>query len=178
MENSTLKQEEENQEPEEAYKSQRKQMSHRKERQQPLLRILVSCHPSTRKRSKGRKFSAKCDVEQAGVGLGTGETYWVSLALKQLSETHPNQRCQFWDENLHQETNYIIAEVEFCDEKDEEEMEEKGVVEERDVKLVKARRIDYQSPFIRPHRRYPRKKTEQVPKSTSILFAMSLEGHG
>ncbi|CAO2628045.1 Radial spoke head protein 4 homolog A [Lemmus lemmus] len=70
-------------------------------------------------------------VEQAAVGLGTDEAYWVSLALKQLSETHPNQRCQFWGENLHLEMNCIIAEVEFCDGDDEEEVEEEGVAEER-----------------------------------------------
>lgn len=70
--------------------------------------------------------------EQAGVGLGTDETYRVFLALKQLTETHPVQRCRFWGKILGLEMNYIIAEVELRDGEDEEEVEEEGVAEERD----------------------------------------------
>ncbi|XP_055455397.1 radial spoke head protein 4 homolog A [Psammomys obesus] len=70
--------------------------------------------------------------EQAGVGLGTDETYRVFLALKQLTDTHPIQRCRFWGKILGLEMNYIVAEVEFRDCEDEEEMEEEGVAEERD----------------------------------------------
>ncbi|CAH6778212.1 radial spoke head protein 4 homolog A [Phodopus roborovskii] len=70
--------------------------------------------------------------EQAGVGLGTDETYRVFLALKQLTDTHPIQRCRFWGKILGLEMNYIVAEVEFRDGEDEEEVEEEGVTEERD----------------------------------------------
>ncbi|XP_055981239.1 radial spoke head protein 4 homolog A [Sorex fumeus] len=69
--------------------------------------------------------------EQAGVGLGTDETYRIFLALKQLTDTHPIQKCRFWGKILGLEMNYIIAEVEFR-EGDEEEVEEEDVVEERD----------------------------------------------
>lgn len=70
--------------------------------------------------------------EQAGVGLGTDETYRVFLALKQLTETHPIQRCRFWGKILGLEMNYIIAEVELREGEDGEEVEEEGVAEERD----------------------------------------------
>ncbi|XP_006984390.2 radial spoke head protein 4 homolog A isoform X1 [Peromyscus maniculatus bairdii] len=70
--------------------------------------------------------------EQAGVGLGTDETYRVFLALKQLTDTHPIQRCRFWGKILGLEMNYIVAEVEFRDGEDEEEVEEEAVAEERD----------------------------------------------
>ncbi|MEJ1286747.1 hypothetical protein NN561_017756 [Cricetulus griseus] len=71
--------------------------------------------------------------EQAGVGLGTDETYRVFLALKQLTDTHPIQRCRFWGKILGLEMNYIVAEVEFRAGEDEEEVEEEGVAEERDA---------------------------------------------
>ncbi|XP_021061362.1 radial spoke head protein 4 homolog A [Mus pahari] len=70
--------------------------------------------------------------EQAGVGLGTDETYRVFLALKQLTDAHPIQRCRFWGKILGLEMNYIVAEVEFRDGEDEEEVEEEGIAEERD----------------------------------------------
>lgn len=70
--------------------------------------------------------------EQAGVGLGTDETYRIFLALKQLTDTHPIQRCRFWGKILGLEMNYIVAEVEFRDSEDEEEVEEEGIAEERD----------------------------------------------
>ncbi|XP_073931951.1 radial spoke head protein 4 homolog A isoform X2 [Castor canadensis] len=70
--------------------------------------------------------------EQAGVGLGTDETYRIFLALKQLTETHPIQRCRFWGKILGLEMNYIVAEVEFREGEDEEEVEEEDVAEERD----------------------------------------------
>ncbi|XP_028628441.1 radial spoke head protein 4 homolog A [Grammomys surdaster] len=70
--------------------------------------------------------------EQAGVGLGTDETYRVFLALKQLTDTHPIQRCRFWGKILGLEMNYIVAEVEFRDGEDEEEVDEEGIAEERD----------------------------------------------
>ncbi|KAM6181815.1 radial spoke head protein 4 homolog A [Erethizon dorsatum] len=72
--------------------------------------------------------------EQAGVGLGTDETYRIFLALKQLTDTHPVQRCRFWGKILGLEMNYIIAEVEIREGEDEEEMEEEDAAEteERD----------------------------------------------
>ncbi|XP_046532408.1 radial spoke head protein 4 homolog A isoform X1 [Equus quagga] len=70
--------------------------------------------------------------EQAGVGLGTDETYRIFLALKQLTDAHPIQRCRFWGKILGLEMNYIVAEVEFREGEDEEEMEEEDVTEERD----------------------------------------------
>ncbi|XP_012505595.1 PREDICTED: radial spoke head protein 4 homolog A isoform X1 [Propithecus coquereli] len=70
--------------------------------------------------------------EQAGIGLGTDETYRIFLALKQLTDTHPIQRCRFWGKILGLEMNYIVAEVEFREGEDEEEVEEEDVAEERD----------------------------------------------
>ncbi|XP_007119834.1 radial spoke head protein 4 homolog A isoform X2 [Physeter macrocephalus] len=69
--------------------------------------------------------------EQAGVGLGTDETYRIFLALKQLTDTHPIQKCRFWGKILGLEMNYIVAEVEFREGEDEE-VEEEDVPEERD----------------------------------------------
>ncbi|XP_008066016.1 radial spoke head protein 4 homolog A [Carlito syrichta] len=69
--------------------------------------------------------------EQAGVGLGTDETFRILLALKQLTDTHPVQRCRFWGKILGLERNYIVAEVEFREGEDEEEVEEEDVAEER-----------------------------------------------
>ncbi|KAM4866083.1 radial spoke head protein 4 homolog A [Thomomys bottae] len=70
--------------------------------------------------------------EQAGVGLGTDETYRIFLALKQLTDTHPIQSCRLWGKILGLEMNYIIAEVEFREGEEEEEVEEEDVAEERD----------------------------------------------
>ncbi|KAG8510945.1 Radial spoke head protein 4A [Galemys pyrenaicus] len=70
--------------------------------------------------------------EQAGVGLGTDETYRIFLALKQLTDTHPIQKCRFWGKILGIEMNYIVAELEFREGEDEEEVEEEDVAEERD----------------------------------------------
>ncbi|XP_077756745.1 radial spoke head protein 4 homolog A isoform X1 [Canis aureus] len=70
--------------------------------------------------------------EQAGVGLGTDETYRIFLALKQLTDTHPIQRCRFWGKILGLEMNYLVAEVEFREGEDEEDIEDEDVPEERD----------------------------------------------
>ncbi|XP_005389172.1 PREDICTED: radial spoke head protein 4 homolog A isoform X2 [Chinchilla lanigera] len=67
--------------------------------------------------------------EQAGLGLGTDETYRIFLALKQLTDTHPVQRCRFWGKILGLEMNYIVAEVEIREGEDEEEVEEEDVAE-------------------------------------------------
>ncbi|KAM4816714.1 LOW QUALITY PROTEIN: radial spoke head protein 4 homolog A-like [Urocitellus parryii] len=76
--------------------------------------------------------------EQARVGLGTDETYHIFLALKQLTETYPIQRCRFWGKILGIERNYIVAEVEFHEVEDEEEVEEEDVAEERDNGAIEA----------------------------------------
>ncbi|XP_027457438.1 radial spoke head protein 4 homolog A [Zalophus californianus] len=70
--------------------------------------------------------------EQAGVGLGTDETYRIFLALKQLTDTHPIQRCRFWGKILGLEMNYIVAEVEVHEGEDEDDVEDEDVTEERD----------------------------------------------
>nr|XP_002714806.1 radial spoke head protein 4 homolog A isoform X1 [Oryctolagus cuniculus] len=70
--------------------------------------------------------------EQAGIGLGTDETYRIFLAFKQLTDTHPIQRCRFWGKILGVEMNYIVAEVELREGEDEEEVEEEDMAEERD----------------------------------------------
>lgn len=62
-------------------------------------------------------------LEQVGVGLGREEMYRIFLALKQLVDTQPLQRCRFWGKILGIEANYIVAEVEYRDEEDEEEEE-------------------------------------------------------
>lgn len=66
--------------------------------------------------------------------MSTDETYRIFLALKQLTDTHPIQRCRFWGKILGLEMNYIVAEVEIREGEDEEEVEEEDVVEaeERD----------------------------------------------
>eukprot|EP00069_Balaena_mysticetus_P010655 bmy_06842T0 len=50
----------------------------------------------------------------------------------QLTDTHPIQKCRFWGKILGLEMNYIVAEVEFREGEDEEEVEEEDVPEERD----------------------------------------------
>ncbi|XP_053078319.1 radial spoke head protein 4 homolog A isoform X2 [Acinonyx jubatus] len=49
-----------------------------------------------------------------------------------LTDTHPIQRCRFWGKILGLEMNYIVAEVEFREGEDEEDVEEEDVTEERD----------------------------------------------
>ncbi|XP_036623517.1 radial spoke head protein 4 homolog A [Trichosurus vulpecula] len=71
--------------------------------------------------------------EQAGVGLSTDETYRIFLALKQLTDTQPIQTCRFWGKILGLEMNYIVAEVEFREGEDEEEIEEEDIIEESEA---------------------------------------------
>ncbi|XP_018591753.2 radial spoke head protein 4 homolog A-like [Scleropages formosus] len=52
-------------------------------------------------------------LEQAGVGLGEEEMHRVFLALKELVDTQPLQRCRFWGKILGSESNYFVAEGEF-----------------------------------------------------------------
>ncbi|XP_075410083.1 radial spoke head protein 4 homolog A isoform X2 [Tenrec ecaudatus] len=71
--------------------------------------------------------------EQAGVCLGTDETYRIFLALKQLTDTHPIHKCRFWGKILGLEMNYLVAEVEFREGEDEEEVEEEDAADEKDI---------------------------------------------
>ncbi|XP_068933470.1 radial spoke head protein 4 homolog A [Petaurus breviceps papuanus] len=71
--------------------------------------------------------------EQAGVGLSTDETYRIFLALKQLTDTQPIQTCRFWGKILGLQMNYIVAEVEFREGEDEEEIEEEDITEESEA---------------------------------------------
>uniref|UniRef100_W5NA59 Radial spoke head component 4A n=1 Tax=Lepisosteus oculatus TaxID=7918 RepID=W5NA59_LEPOC len=66
-------------------------------------------------------------LEQAGVGLGREEMQRVFLALKQLVDTQPLQRCRFWGRMLGTEGSYLVAEGEYRE--GEEEEEEEGVEE-------------------------------------------------
>ncbi|XP_048840642.1 radial spoke head protein 6 homolog A [Brienomyrus brachyistius] len=74
-------------------------------------------------------------LEQAGVGLGREETYRVFLALKQLVDAQPLQRCRFWGKILGTESSYLVAEVEFREgEEDEEDaLDEASEDEEREA---------------------------------------------
>ena len=62
--------------------------------------------------------------EQAGIGLSREEYFMVALALKQLIDTHPLQKCRFWGKILGSEKNYYVAEVEYREGEEEEEEEE------------------------------------------------------
>ncbi|XP_030648966.1 radial spoke head protein 6 homolog A [Chanos chanos] len=72
-------------------------------------------------------------LEQAGVGLGREEMQRVFLAVKQLVDTQPLQRCRFWGKILGRETNYLVAEGEYREgEEEEEESEETDNAEKED----------------------------------------------
>ncbi|KAI5608400.1 radial spoke head protein 4-like A [Silurus asotus] len=62
-------------------------------------------------------------LEQIGVSLGREEMQRILLALKQLVDMQPLERCRFWGKILGIEGNYIVAEVEVRDGEDEEEEE-------------------------------------------------------
>lgn len=70
--------------------------------------------------------------EQAGVGLGSEETYRMYLALKQLVDTYPLQTVRFWGKILGTEANYFIAEVQYREGEEEEEEEENKEEEEQE----------------------------------------------
>ncbi|XP_039626056.1 radial spoke head protein 4 homolog A [Polypterus senegalus] len=67
--------------------------------------------------------------EQAGVGLSRDETYQILLALKQLVDAHPLQKCRFWGKILGIKGNYIVAEAEY---REGEEEEDEGLEEEHE----------------------------------------------
>uniref|UniRef100_UPI00398E6A2D radial spoke head protein 6 homolog A n=1 Tax=Pristiophorus japonicus TaxID=55135 RepID=UPI00398E6A2D len=70
--------------------------------------------------------------EQAGCGLGREEMYRIFLALKQLVDSQPLQKCRFWGKILGTGGSYIVAEVEFRE--GEEDTEELGEEEELEGK--------------------------------------------
>nr|XP_033809507.1 radial spoke head protein 6 homolog A [Geotrypetes seraphini] len=73
--------------------------------------------------------------EQAGVGLSRDETTRIFLALKQLVESQPIQKCRFWGKILGIEFNYIIAEVEYREGEDELDQEEEAEEMEQESEL-------------------------------------------
>lgn len=72
--------------------------------------------------------------EQVGVSFGPVETHKIFLALKQLVDTQPVQRCRLWGKILGIEADYIVAEVEYRDggEEEEEAGEETHEADERE----------------------------------------------
>ncbi|XP_067830863.1 radial spoke head protein 6 homolog A [Heptranchias perlo] len=70
--------------------------------------------------------------EQAGVGLSHEEMYRIFLALKQLVDSQPLQKCRFWGKVLGTGENYIVAEVDYRE--GEEDIEELGEEEEVEAK--------------------------------------------
>ncbi|XP_030075541.1 radial spoke head protein 6 homolog A isoform X2 [Microcaecilia unicolor] len=73
--------------------------------------------------------------EQAGVGLSRDETSRIFLALKQLVESQPVQKCRFWGKILGIKFNYIIAEVEYREGEDELDQEEEAEEMEQESEL-------------------------------------------
>ncbi|XP_075393720.1 radial spoke head protein 6 homolog A [Tenrec ecaudatus] len=62
--------------------------------------------------------------EQAGIGMGSDESFRIFLALKQLVEQQPILTCRFWGKILGLKRNYLVAEVEFREGEEEGEEEE------------------------------------------------------
>ncbi|KAK3508762.1 hypothetical protein QTP70_004239 [Hemibagrus guttatus] len=86
-------------------------------------------------------------LEQIGVGLGREEMQRILLALKQLVDIQPLQRCRFWGKILGIEGNYIVAEVEFREgEEEEEEVEGAEEVQEDKEKEEQAQEEDELDP--------------------------------
>lgn len=71
-------------------------------------------------------------LEQIGVGLGREEMQRILLALKQLVDSQPLQRCRFWGKILGIEWNYIVAEVEYRDGEEEEDEAEQETQEDEE----------------------------------------------
>ncbi|CAL8348608.1 unnamed protein product [Gadus morhua 'NCC'] len=75
-------------------------------------------------------------LEQAGVALGGREEMQrIFLALKQLVDSQPLQRCRLWGKVMGTESHYIVAEAEYRegDEEEEQSPEEAPENEERDA---------------------------------------------
>ncbi|XP_004381844.1 radial spoke head protein 6 homolog A [Trichechus manatus latirostris] len=62
--------------------------------------------------------------EQAGIGLGSDESFRIFLALRQLVEQQPILTCRFWGKILGLKRSYLVAEVEFREGEEEGEEEE------------------------------------------------------
>ncbi|XP_005413874.1 PREDICTED: radial spoke head protein 6 homolog A [Chinchilla lanigera] len=60
-------------------------------------------------------------LEQAGVGLGSEESFRIYLALKHLVEQQPVHTCRFWGKILGLHRSYLVAEVEFREGEEEGE---------------------------------------------------------
>ncbi|XP_066559845.1 radial spoke head protein 6 homolog A [Amia ocellicauda] len=83
-------------------------------------------------------------LQQAGVGLGTEETQRVFLALKQLVDTQPLQRCRLWGKVLGTHGSYLVAEVEYREgeEEEAEEEEDEGGNREEEEREGSEARVD------------------------------------
>lgn len=66
--------------------------------------------------------------QQAGVGLGSDESFRIFMALRQLVEQQPVRTCRFWGKILGLSGSYLVAEVEFR-EGEEVEVEEEETTE-------------------------------------------------
>lgn len=69
--------------------------------------------------------------EQAGVGIGREETFRIFLALKILIDSQPIRTCRFWGKIFGIHANYFIAEVEFFEGEDPEELSDDNKQEEQ-----------------------------------------------
>ncbi|XP_017928077.1 radial spoke head protein 6 homolog A-like [Manacus vitellinus] len=92
--------------------------------------------------------------EQAGVGLSKDESYYIFLALKNLTSVQPIQTCRFWGKILGLEMNYIIAEAQLREGEEEEEAGEE-VTEEEVKGMEEAEEQDEE-----------KEKEDEPPKST------------
>ncbi|MCI4394535.1 hypothetical protein PGIGA_G00169920 [Pangasianodon gigas] len=108
-------------------------------------------------------------LEQIGVGLGREEMQRILLALKQLVDMQPLQRCRFWGKMLGIEGNYIVAEVEY---RDGEEEEEEGVEEmqEDKEKEGEAQEEDELDPFPKSSYKPPTPVTKEPRRSGANKF--------
>ncbi|XP_015751220.1 PREDICTED: radial spoke head protein 4 homolog A-like [Acropora digitifera] len=69
--------------------------------------------------------------EQAGVGIGREETFRIFLALKILIDSQPIRTCRFWGKIFGIHANYFIAEVEFFEGEDPEELSDDNKQQEQ-----------------------------------------------
>ncbi|XP_041035420.1 radial spoke head protein 4 homolog A [Carcharodon carcharias] len=96
--------------------------------------------------------------EHTGIGLSSDEMYRIFLALKQLVEMYPLQKCRFWGKVLGINGNYVIAEVDFRE--GEEDTEES--VEEEDMEAREEDKDD----FGRTEEEEPEEVEDKPPAST------------
>ena len=73
-------------------------------------------------------------LEQAGVALGCREEIQrIFLALKQLVDSQPLQRCRLWGKILGTESHYIVAEAEYREGDEEEDLSPEDAPENGDA---------------------------------------------